>query len=104
MSAAVPHTQLFLPETESEYTDEKRMLMDDLKISHGSVSRNSSRVRQCEIFTIGCSWLNYRFDPQEDHKANIFTGEEELFAFDRTVSRLAEMQTSQYWEQWEHHR
>lgn len=76
MSASVPHTQLFLPENESEYTDEKRMLMDDLKISHGS----------------------------EDHKANIFTGEEELFAFDRTVSRLAEMQTSQYWEQWEHHR
>ncbi|XP_071569660.1 putative ATPase N2B isoform X1 [Temnothorax nylanderi] len=79
MSAAVPHTQLFLSESESEYseyTDEKRMLMDDLKISHGS----------------------------EDHKANIFTGEEEIFAFDRTVSRLAEMQTSQYWEQWEHHR
>lgn len=41
---------------------------------------------------------------QEDHKANIFTGEEELFAFDRTVSRLSEMQTLQYWEQWEHHR
>nr|XP_012216309.1 PREDICTED: putative ATPase N2B [Linepithema humile] len=76
MSAAVPHTQLFLPESESEYSDEKRMLMDDLKISHGS----------------------------EDHKSNIFTGEEEIFAFDRTVSRLAEMQTSQYWEQWEHHR
>ncbi|XP_050464744.1 putative ATPase N2B isoform X1 [Cataglyphis hispanica] len=76
MSAAVPHTQLFLPENESEYTDEKRMLMDDLKISHGS----------------------------EDHKANIFTGEEELFAFERTVSRLAEMQTSKYWEQWEYHR
>lgn len=76
MSAAVPHTQLFSSETESEYTDEKRMLMDDLKISHGS----------------------------EDHKANIFTGEEEIFAFDRTVSRLSEMQTSQYWEQWEHHR
>lgn len=38
MSAAVPHTQLFLPENESEYTDEKRILMDDLKISHGSVN------------------------------------------------------------------
>jgi len=37
MSAAVPHTQLFLSENESEYTDEKRMLMDDLKITHGSV-------------------------------------------------------------------
>jgi len=40
MSAAVPHTQLFLSEAESEFTDEKRMLMDDLKISHDSVSIN----------------------------------------------------------------
>jgi len=45
MSAAVPHTQLFLPESESEYTDEKRMLMDDLKISHGSVHATISRRR-----------------------------------------------------------
>ncbi|XP_043501719.1 putative ATPase N2B [Polistes fuscatus] len=76
ISAAVPHTQLFLPEGDSEYTDEKRMLMDDLKISHDSA----------------------------DHKSNIFTGEEELFAFDRTISRLSEMQTTQYWERWEQHR
>lgn len=76
ISAAVPHTQLFVPEGDNDYTDEKRMLMDDLKISHGS----------------------------DDHKSNLFTGEEELFAFDRTISRLAEMQTSQYWERWEQHR
>lgn len=38
ISAAVPHTKLFVPEGNNEYTDEKRMLMDDLKISHGSVS------------------------------------------------------------------
>lgn len=76
ISAAVPHTKLFVPDGDNEYSDEKRMLMDDLKISHGS----------------------------DDHKSNIFTGEEELFAFDRTISRLAEMQTTQYWEQWEHHR
>ncbi|XP_076247582.1 putative ATPase N2B [Calliopsis andreniformis] len=76
ISAAVPHTKLFVPEGDSEYTDEKRMLMDDLKISHGS----------------------------DDHKSNLFTGEEELFAFDRTISRLSEMQTAQYWEQWQHHR
>lgn len=31
-------------------------------------------------------------------KASIFTGEEELFAFDRTVSRLTEMQTEEYWK------
>ena len=29
--------------------------------------------------------------------SSIFTGEEELFAWDRTVSRLTEMQTAQYW-------
>lgn len=44
MSAAVPHTQLFLSESESEYTDEKRILMDDLKISHGSVHANSIKT------------------------------------------------------------
>lgn len=76
ISATVPHTKLFVPEGDSEYSDDKRMLMDDLKISHGS----------------------------DDHKSNLFTGEEELFAFDRTVSRLSEMQTAQYWEQWQHHR
>ncbi|KAK1127048.1 hypothetical protein K0M31_004658 [Melipona bicolor] len=76
ISAAVPHTKLFVPEGGNEYTDEKRMLMDDLKISHGS----------------------------DDHKSNLFTGEEELFAFDRTISRLSEMQTARYWEQWQHYR
>ncbi|XP_076380991.1 putative ATPase N2B isoform X1 [Megalopta genalis] len=76
ISATVPHTKLFVPEGDSDYSDDKRMLMDDLKISHGS----------------------------DDHKSNLFTGEEELFAFDRTVSRLSEMQTTQYWEQWQHHR
>ena len=30
-------------------------------------------------------------------QASIFTGEEELFAFERTVSRLAEMQSEEYW-------
>ncbi|XP_054014600.1 putative ATPase N2B [Hylaeus anthracinus] len=76
ISAAVAHTKLFVAEGDSDYTDEKRMLMDDLKISHGS----------------------------DDHKSNLFTGEEELFAFDRTISRLSEMQTAQYWDQWQHHR
>ena len=76
ISAAVPHTKLFVPEGINEYSDDKRMLMDDLKISHGS----------------------------DDHKSNLFTGNEEMFAFDRTISRLSEMQTAKYWEQWEHHR
>lgn len=33
--------------------------------------------------------------------ASIFTGEEELFAYDRTVSRLSEMQTQDYWAMWD---
>ena len=33
-----------------------------------------------------------------DSQASIFTGEEERFAFERTVSRLTEMQGEDYWE------
>lgn len=56
MSATVPHTQLFSPESESEYTDEKRMLMDDLKISHGSVSMQKQLFRAHQLF-IDCDNL-----------------------------------------------
>ncbi|XP_005093260.1 AFG1-like ATPase [Aplysia californica] len=31
-------------------------------------------------------------------RSSIFTGEEELFAFERVVSRLTEMQTKEYWD------
>lgn len=34
----------------------------------------------------------------EGKRLSLFTGEEEIFAFDRTVSRIIEMQTNQYWE------
>ncbi|XP_074645760.1 AFG1-like ATPase isoform X2 [Tubulanus polymorphus] len=63
-----------------------------------------------ELFSAG----EHSEDEQKDHmtlmadlgitkdderaKSSIFTGEEELFAFDRTVSRLTEMQTQMYWE------
>ncbi|XP_064473307.1 AFG1-like ATPase [Ornithodoros turicata] len=33
----------------------------------------------------------------DDQNASIFSGEEEIFAFDRTISRLTEMQTEEYW-------
>lgn len=36
-----------------------------------------------------------------NEKASVFTGEEELFAYDRTVSRLSEMQTLDYWNMWD---
>lgn len=52
-------------------TDAQRQLMDDLQIS---------AKKDVEI------------------KANVFTGREEMFAFDRTISRLSEMQTEEYWQ------
>ena len=33
----------------------------------------------------------------EGVEASIFTGEEEVFAFERTISRLQEMQGDDYW-------
>lgn len=76
ISSPVAYTNLFEKETKAAGIEEHRMLMDDLNIKVGDVNANS----------------------------NIFTGEEELFAFDRTVSRLAEMQTPEYWTMWEKHR
>ena len=35
--------------------------------------------------------------------AGVFSGAEELFAFDRTVSRLTEMQTKDYTKKWKNH-
>lgn len=57
---------------ETLVTDENRMLMSDLEIDN----------------------------PEE--LGTIFSGEEELFAFDRTVSRLNQMRTRKYWEQTTH--
>lgn len=45
------------------------------------------------------SFSNLVFSSQKDqeYEASIFTGEEEIFAFERTVSRLREMQGKEYW-------
>lgn len=76
VSADVPINELFAANVAKGdgITDEQRMLMDDLKI-----------------------------DTKDAATANVFTGEEELFAFDRTLSRLNEMQTLEYWESKEQH-
>ncbi|KAF8793127.1 AFG1-like ATPase isoform X1 [Argiope bruennichi] len=70
-SAEVPLKKLFLPAVTNPvlFEDENRALMDDLNITKGS----------------------------ENADASLFSGEEEVFAFDRTVSRLTEMQTDEYW-------
>nr|CAH7715644.1 unnamed protein product [Callosobruchus chinensis] len=69
ITADAPIKELFfVPENKDKgITDEQRMLMDDLKIG------------------------------DKDLSANIFTGDEEIFAFDRTISRLTEMQSEDYW-------
>lgn len=69
ITADVPIKELFFASTDEfdGISDEHRMLMDDLKIG------------------------------EKDLTANIFTGAEELFAIDRTMSRLSEMQSEDYW-------
>lgn len=78
VSSDMPYKSLFSNEKPDDLhtSDEHRMLMDDLSITKGST----------------------------DASSNIFTGEEELFASERTVSRLAEMQSAEYWSLWEKHR
>ncbi|XP_022900557.1 putative ATPase N2B [Onthophagus taurus] len=70
--AQVPLKQLFLKKKMDgdEMSDEQRVLMDDLNIVKGDANLS----------------------------ANVFSGDEEIFAFDRTLSRLSEMQTKEYWD------
>ncbi|XP_055891092.1 AFG1-like ATPase [Biomphalaria glabrata] len=71
MSAASEPKYLFSVGTiTTKESDANRTLMDDLGIS----------------------------DNSELAKSSLFTGEEEIFAFDRVVSRLTQMQTKEYWE------
>lgn len=39
-----------------------------------------------------------------NEKASLFTGEEELFAFERAVSRISDMRSALYWNQSVEHR
>ena len=77
-SGHAPYWDLFRPESKSEQDklEENRMLIDDLGIKAAD---------------------------QGSLNAGVFSGEEELFAFDRTQSRLTEMQSKDYWNQWEDH-
>jgi len=74
-SGEAPFWELFRSEeiSEQQRLDENRMLIDDLGIK----AKESGSL-----------------------DSGVFSGEEELFAFDRTVSRLTEMQTKDYWKKW----
>ncbi|KAM9005074.1 AFG1-like ATPase isoform X3 [Sarcophilus harrisii] len=67
-SASAPLSSLFLYHHDDSHLEQSRTLMDDLGLSQDSAESLS-----------------------------MFTGEEEIFAFQRTISRLTEMQTEQYW-------
>lgn len=72
-SAEVPIEDLFNFDTSNEFdgdeSDAHRMLIDDLGLN-----------------------------AKEGKKLSLITGEDEIFAFDRAVSRITEMQTQQYWD------
>ncbi|XP_032999446.1 AFG1-like ATPase isoform X3 [Lacerta agilis] len=67
-SASAPLQNIFIQESHDGGLDASRVMMDDLGLSQDSAQGLS-----------------------------MFTGEEEIFAFQRTISRLTEMQTEQYW-------
>lgn len=67
-TAARPIAELFDADVPPPTGDGTRMLMDDLSLS------------------------------KQTAKASIFTGEDEIFAFRRTLSRLSEMRTQEYWD------
>uniref|UniRef100_A0A9L0RV21 AFG1-like ATPase n=1 Tax=Equus caballus TaxID=9796 RepID=A0A9L0RV21_HORSE len=69
-SASTPISSLFLHQHHDSELEHSRILMDDLGLSQESAEGLS-----------------------------MFTGEEEIFAFQRTISRLTEMQTEQYWNE-----
>ncbi|XP_036625082.1 AFG1-like ATPase isoform X2 [Trichosurus vulpecula] len=69
-SASTPLSSLFLYQHHDSELEHSRTLMDDLGLSQDSAETLS-----------------------------MFTGEEEIFAFHRTMSRLTEMQTEQYWNE-----
>ena len=69
-SANVPIKELFMVgNSDDDITDEQRALMDDLGIKFSQVKDST----------------------------DLFSGQEEMFAFDRTLSRIMEMQTLDYW-------
>ncbi|XP_021092523.1 lactation elevated protein 1 isoform X3 [Heterocephalus glaber] len=69
-SASTPISSLFLHQHHDSELEQSRILMDDLGLSQDAAEGLS-----------------------------MFTGEEEIFAFQRTISRLTEMQTEQYWNE-----
>ncbi|XP_023369823.1 AFG1-like ATPase [Otolemur garnettii] len=79
-SALTPLSSLFLYQHHDSELEQSRILMDDLGLSQNEDS---------PILPVS----------EDSAGLSMFTGEEEIFAFQRTISRLTEMQTEQYWNE-----
>ena len=73
--------------SQQQRLEESRMLIDDL----GLKASEKGSLDRCDTSFGYISPSLF---------SGVFSGEEELFAFDRTVSRLTEMQTKDYWKKW----
>lgn len=91
ISADRPLDSLFQLSGSSSISDADRALMDDLKMND-----SVSYIREKQ--------LSQFFNHFSFQTSSVFTGEEEMFATERTISRLYEMQKREYWEQWSKHR
>lgn len=98
----MPIDKIFSTEKKSEgISDDDRKLMDDLQITPDSV-RNPFPRTWWSPPGGPLKWYDLpHFLLQEHASANVFTGDEEVFAFQRAVSRLTEMQGTEYWQQWD---
>lgn len=74
--------------SQQQRLDESRMLIDDL----GLKASDKGSLDRCDT--------SFWYISHSPLFSGVFSGEEELFAFDRTVSRLTEMQTKDYWKKW----
>ena len=74
--------------SQQQRLDESRMLIDDL----GLKASDKGSLDRCHT--------SFWYISHSPLFSGVFSGEEELFAFDRTVSRLTEMQTKDYWKKW----
>lgn len=95
-----PLEEIFIQDQGDHGHDESHILMDDLGLKRVSapIFENLEPANQSNR-QMG-NRLSHFFSivgQEEASRLSIFSGEEERFAFQRTVSRLTEMQTEEYW-------
>lgn len=100
-----------IPKFNSKLKSEAKRFITLIDILYDARTRVvfSADAPLCELFALQSDDFHHIYDDNRtllddldlkgsDTKISLFTGEEEIFALDRTVSRIVEMQTNQYWE------